>query len=305
MKSKYLGWEFRNAIATAAHKICADLHLDRVSVGWHHGITTAGINSYGDIHLSNVRDDAIMTHADLMQYTGYIVHELLHRKYTDFNARDGNQYVDQLTNALEDARIEHLAIDNQLTGNVTVLLTTLIDGMVNKALANVTDWSDPAQYPFVLAVYTRKHSATKIPLAYGLAPIFDEAVVRLEHCKDSTQIVNLARWVYSRLQLLTPPKGAPKPRKDPASPSKEDGKGKGAEEGDRASDKAGDKDSDKAGKAGSPGKATAPRGSMAVPVEPSTDSGVERGNGGFYSGSGIAKPLAHVKINNPRFTIEF
>jgi len=297
MKTKYLGWEFRNAIATAAHKICADLSLRPVTVTWHQGITTAGINHHGNIYLSNVRDDAVMTQVDLMQYTGYIVHELLHRKYTDFNFVDGNQYIDQLTNALEDARIEHLAIDKQLTGNVTVLLTTLIDGMVNKALIEVTDWADPAQYPFVLAVYTRKHAATKIPLADDLAPIFDQAVIQLEQCANSGEVLSLARWVYSRLQLLTPPKGAPKPRKAPASPSKEGGEGKGAGEGDRASDKA--------GKAGSPGKATAPRGSTAVEVEPTTDCGVERGSGGFYCGSVIAKPLHHVKITSPRFIINF
>ena len=299
MKNKYLGWEFRDAIAASCHKICADLSLDPVSVGWHMGITTAAINSHGEIYLSNVRDDAVMTHADLMQYTGYVVHELLHRKYTDFSARHGVQYIDQLSNALEDARIEHLAIDNQLTGNVTVLLTTLIDGMVTRALADVTDWADPKQYPFVLAVYTRKHAATKIPLADGLAPIFDEAATRLANCLTSVDTVNLAIWVYDRLQALTPPKGAPKPPKGSPSPSNGDGKGKGKDKGDSASGKG------QGDKAGNPGKATAPRGSTAVSVEPTTYAGEERGNGGFFSGSGATKPLCHVDTNRRRFPISF
>ena len=293
MKQKYLGWEFRKAIATATHKVCADLALEPVTVEWRTGVSTAGINQYGNIYLSHVRDDALLTHADLMKYTGFVVHELLHRKYTDFNARGNTQYIDELCNALEDARIEHLAIKTQLTGNVTALLTALIDKMVGEALVDVTNWSDPAQYPFVLAVYTRNHSATKIPLADGLAPIFDEAVIRLAKCMDTTQTLALAVWVYDALQCLPQPKGAPKPSKGPTKPSKEDGKGKGAGEDDRASGEAVDKDN-KADKAGDKsGKATAPRGTTAKPVEPNIDSG-ENGTGAYWIGSGMTKPLRHV-----------
>jgi hypothetical protein len=304
MKHKYLGWEFRDAIAAACHKICADLSLDPVTVGWKGGITTAAINSHGNIFLSYVRDDAVMTRAHLMQYTGFVVHELLHRKYTDFSARHGNEYIDQLTNALEDARIEHLAIDNQLTGNVTALLETLIGKMVGDALSEVTDWSEPRQYPFVLAVYARKHATTKIPLAYGLAPIFDEAVSRLANSKTTVEVVNIAIWVYEKLQRLPQPKGAPKPPKASTSPSNEPGEGDGEGEGDRPSKEAGQPG--KSSQPGSPGKATAPRGSLASNVEPQIDAGKEAGSGGFYfDGSTVAKPLRHVSPDNRRFPISF
>jgi len=296
MKQKYFGWEFRKAIETAAHKVCADLALKPVTVSWRTGMATAGINSHGDIFLSHVRDDALLTHADLMKYTGYVVHELLHRKYTDFNARGDSQYINELCNALEDARIEHLAIKTQLTGNVTGLLTTLINRMVIEALVDVTDWADPAQYPFVLAVYTRNHSATKIPLADGLAPIFDEAVIRLAKCMDTTQTLALAKWVYDSLQCLPQPKGAPKPPKGPTKPSKDGGNGEGRGKGDRASDEAGDK-------GGKAGKATAPRGTTARPVEPTIDAG-ENGTGGYWIGSGMAKPLRHVG-DSARYPITF
>jgi hypothetical protein len=243
MKAKYFGWEFREAIEAATHKIASDLGLSGVTVIWNGGITTANINSYGVIHLANVKDDALLTRSDLMKYSGFVIHELLHRKYTDFDATSSIQYVHHLCNALEDARIEHLAIDNQLTGNVTQLLTVLIDRMVSEALAEVTDWTDPRQYPFVLAVYTRKHAAVKVPLALGLAPIFDEAVIRLETCADSTQTLKLAQWVFDQLQVVTPPPPEPPPKppvnppEPPTRPDQGEDEGEGRDEGDKPSDK--------------------------------------------------------------------
>jgi hypothetical protein len=235
MKARYFGWEFREAIEAATHKIASDLGLGGVTVIWNAGITTAGINRWGDIHLANVKDDAIMTRADMMQYSGYVVHELLHRKYTDFSATSSIQYVDQLCNALEDARIEHLGIGVNLTGNICELLTVLIDRMVGEALAEVTDWTDPIQYPFVLAVYTRKHAAVKVPLALGLAPIFDEAVTRLETCTNSMHTLKLAQWVFDQLQVVTPPEPPVNPPEPPTRPDEGEDEGEGRDEGDKPS----------------------------------------------------------------------
>ena len=284
MKSKYFGWEFREAIEAATHKIAADLGLSGVTVMWNGGITTAGINSYGVIHLANVRDDALLTRADLMKYSGFVIHELLHRKYTDFNAMSSIQYVDELCNALEDARIEHLAIDNQLTGNVTQLLTVLIDRMVGEALAEVTDWTDPRQYPFVLAVYTRKHAAVKVPLALGLAPIFDEAVTRLETCTDSTHTLRLAQWVFDQLQVVTPPKPPVNPPEPPTRPDQGEDEGEGRDEGDKPS-----KPTDKpVGPAKRPTK-----GTHAERVEP-VNKPDQHGSNNYRAESSILHDKAHV-----------
>ena len=117
MKAKYKGFEFRNAIIAFCHKCASDLALGTVTVGFHAGVQTACINSSGDIKLANVRDDAILTHVDLQRYAGFVLHELLHRKYTDFNYRDGNDYIDSLHIGVEDAWIEHKAIPQKLTGN--------------------------------------------------------------------------------------------------------------------------------------------------------------------------------------------
>jgi hypothetical protein len=282
---KYFGWEFREAIEAATHKVASDLGLGRVKVIWNGGITTAGINRYGEIFLANVRDDALLSRADLMKYSGYVIHELLHRKYTDFGATSSIQYVDQLCNALEDARIEHLAIDNQLTGNVTQLLTVLIDRMVGEALSEVTDWTDPRQYPFVLAVYTRKHATVKVPLALGLAPIFDEAVIRLETCTDSAQTLKLAQWVFDQLQVATPPKPPVNPPKPPTRPDQGEDEGEGRDQGDKPSDKPTDKP---VGPVKRPNKNT-----EAVNVEP-VNKPDQHGSSNHRTESSVLRSQAHV-----------
>ena len=295
MKSKYFGYEFRSAVETAIHKMASDLSLGGVEVHWTTSITTAGINRHGNIYLCNVRDDATLTRADLMRYVGFAVHELLHRKYTDFNAVSQIDYVDQLCNALEDARIEHLAIDNGLTGNVTEVLTVLIERMVDEALMTVQDWADPAQYPFALAVYTRKHAKTKVPLALGLAPIFDEAVIRLDACTDSMHVLKLAQWVFDQLSVMTPPKPPVNPSEPPTRPSDDEGKGKDTPEGDKPPN-----DGQKpTGPAKRPTKNTKAR-----EVEPENKAPENAGGGGYYRTGGQAKDGHHVS-QRKRFPIPF
>jgi len=224
MKNKYFGYEFRPAVALFAHKICAALKLAEVTIEWTDGTQTAAINSRGRIRLANVRDDAILTRKDLAKYVGFVVHELLHRKYTNFNVRGATQYIDQLHNAIEDAWIESKAINANLTGNIAELLGTLIDDMATLALEHVVnertgekiDWSDPAQYPFVLAVYARPHATVKVPMAQGLKPIFDEAVKRTAQCNSSIDTMGVAIWVYE--QLMTFDQEQPEPPQPPVNP---------------------------------------------------------------------------------------
>ena len=240
MKNTYFGWEFRPAITLFAHKICAALTLPEVTIEWCEGTQTAAISSKGKIRLANVKDDAILTRKDLSKYAGFVVHELLHRKYTNFNVRGSNQYIDALHNAIEDAWIESKAINANLTGNIAELLGTLIDDMSTQALTHVQsdgskiDWSDPAQYPFVLAVYARPHATIKVPVAKGLKPIFDEAVRRTAHCNSSFDTLAVAVWVYERLNVLDqdpPPKPPVNPVKPPVGgggqPTNEQGEVKG------------------------------------------------------------------------------
>ena len=300
MKARLNGYEFRQAIEQATHKICSELKLKPVTVAYSNGASTAGINSKGDIMLPNVADDAIITRPLFDRYVGFILHELLHRKYTDFNINGHNRYLDELHNALEDAMIEHLCITEGLVGNAHGLLSQLVDGMVDQALAEVSDWSDPRQYPFVLAVYARQHATRKIPLANGLKPIFDKASADVLNAKTSEDTFAIAKWVLSQLRTLSKPQPPrPQPSQDgqnrPTSPDQGTGEGEGTGQGDSPSDSPSDSPADgegqgqgtDAGDAGV-GDAVSPLTSdktIIIPreVEPSISAPDDCATGGTYS----------------------
>lgn len=249
MKNTYFGWEFRPAVELFGHKVCAALTLPSVTIEWCEGTQTAAISSKGKIRLANVRDDAIMTRKDLAKYVGFVIHELLHRKYTNFNVRANSQYVDALHNAIEDAWIESTAIKAGLTGNIAELLGTLIDDMATQALdhvqsdGNKIDWSDPAQYPFVLAVYARPHATVRVPVAKGLKPIFDEAVRRTALCSSSFDTLAVAVWVYERLNMLDQEQ-PPQPPVNPVNPVKPEPPVRGQPSDEQGEDEGGTGDGD-------------------------------------------------------------
>ena len=319
MKNKYFGYEFRPAVTLFAHKTCESLGLDPVEIEWSEYTQTAAINQHTMI-LANVRDDAVLTLSDLQRYTGFVVHELLHRKYTLFGVYHNSQYVRTLHNAIEDAWIEHKAIQANLTGNIAVLLGALIDGMTTEGLAQVSDWSNPAQYPYVLAVYARPHATIKVPVSQGLAPIFDEATRRTHLCKSSKDTLAVAVWVYAQLSNL------PTEQPEPVQPEGEEqgddamqgdgeaeGEGEGEGEGQGEGEGEGQGDAPTKGEKGSPspdqdqgkGKvATAPeKGSEAMEVEP-TNKAPEgaHSHGSFNQASAMQRNAYHV-TKRKRFTL--
>jgi Mg-chelatase subunit ChlD len=198
------GLEFRLGIEAFAHKICQSLGMTPVSVYWDAGVTTAGINLQGHLYLAGVLDEAVVSRAMVVKYAGYVVHELLHHKYTDFSAgRHSNQYIRTLHNAVEDGWIENTAINSVLLANVGPLLSELIDGMTREAIATVTDWNDSRQYPFILAVHCRKHATLKCPINPELAPVFDEAARRCMLAQSSMDTLVIAEWVYEQIKNLS------------------------------------------------------------------------------------------------------
>ena len=262
---RYPAPTFRTAVNEFAHKLHKHLGLhNKLTVHWNSAISTAGINRHGEMYLADIDDDKIVSHTTLVKYCGFILHELCHTKWTDFSQTSPHKYVDQLHNAVEDAWIEHNAIDTLLTGNVESLLSSLVESMTAEAIATVQDWSDPRQYPFALAVYLRRHAKTKIPLAEGLAPIFAEAAKRLNNSRSSTDNLDIARWVYAQLQQL--------PQNPPQKPSEASQSGdQGAGEGE------GTPDQENASEGN--GYASAPRGEDAAEVEPTLKNDNE-GRGG-------------------------
>lgn len=335
MKNKYFGYEFRPAVTLFAHKICEALGLDPVEIEWSEYTQTAAINTT-TMRLANVRDDAVLTLGDLQRYTGFVVHELLHRKYTNFAVNHRDQYVRTLHNAIEDAWIEHKAIQANLTGNIAELLGALIDNMTTEGLAQVTDWSNPAQYPYVLAVYARPHATIKVPVAHGLAPIFDEATRRTHLCKSSRDTLAVAVWVYGQLSQL--PTEQPKPPVNPVNPDGDEqgegdestqgdgnqqgddqgqgegeGQGEGQGEGEGEGEGEGQGDAPTKGGNGSPspdqdqgkGKvATAPeRGSEATEVEPTNKAPENAHSHGSFTQSTAMRDNAYHVTKRKRFTV--
>jgi len=245
---KYYGWEFKPALTAAIHKMASDLSIRRVNVQFKESIPTAAINRHGQIIITNIKDDAVMSQLELQKFTGFGLHELLHRKFTDFDQIDTSKspYLIGLHNALEDAYIENRAVRMALTGNAQGLLGLLIDTMANQALVEVKDWSDPAQYPFALAVYARKHGQVRVPLAKGLRPIFDAACSRLESANSTQDTWKIAEWVYKQLMTPTPPEppvnkrvdSPTKPSDSPTEPSNDEGEGDPQDEADEGTGEA-------------------------------------------------------------------
>jgi len=330
----YRGYEFKRAVVIAIHKICSDLGLNAVEVQWDGGVQTACINKSGSVRLANVKDDAVLTQGDLMRYVGMAVHEILHWMYTDFDAVHSayahGQYIAQLHNALEDAWIEGKGIKAGLTGNIEELLSALINGMVAEGLAyknhkgEAIDWSDPVQYPFVLAVYGRKHAKIKVPLALGLEPIFAEAVKRLNTCGNSWDTLEVAKWVFDQLNNIDTnpqPEDEPiQPPTNPTNPSDDEGEDEGGDQdggkGDDENGSGGDSDQPTGGDQG--GDAPTPKPDPAKPptkdgetvvareVEPTANPPEGAGSGGTYSTDDVMRKGYHTRADNPRtFPIDF
>ena len=273
----YKGYQFRSAVDELILKVATSFGK-KVRIYWSSQITTAGIDRHNRIYIANVRDDAVMTHADLIQWAGFGVHEILHSLYTDFDVRGNSRYEDALHNAVEDAFIEHQGIKQSVTGNAKALLTELVEMMTAKALATVKDWSDPRQYPFVLAIYLRDHAATKIPLAYGLEPIFKEAKRRLNKAKSTSDTYDIAHWVYLELMKNQDDDQADDQPDEQGDKGDQGNKGDNANEGQPQgeADATGDGEADEAeagsGKDGNVGKAKPIKRDEAVNPEPSLDA---------------------------------
>lgn len=272
-RSNILGWELRAGIESFAHHSAAALGLGKITVTWSDSISTAAINQHGSIFLTNVSDDARINRALLLKFVGFVIHELLHRKYTNFGAYAGG-YLGRLHNAVEDIWIERQGIKSGLLGNITAVLTELIGGMVAEALVSVDDWADPAQYPFALAVVGRRYAPT-VPLAKGLKTIFSEASIRIDACNNSHDTLVVAEWVLSQLQQPENNSAQDKPEDKPEDKPGEQGDGQPSDEAPGDEGEAGDKADEGQGEAGE--RAAAPG---------------DEGQDGEGQGAGPGNPIA-------------
>ena len=323
MKAFYKGYEVRGAVESLGYKVCSYLKLRNVRIGWSGTVQTACINQRGTLWLADIADDAVVPRSVLEDYCGYVIHELLHRKYTDFTVRGDTPYLARLHNAVEDVWIERKAVSAKLTGNIEALLSNLINNMIDKALEANIDWANPLQYPFVFAAHGRRY-AKPVPLAQGLKPIFDEASAMVDNCCNSTDTLRVATWIMDQLKSLDDEQGKEQGEGDGSETDQDgqeegengEGKGQGQGEGDSASegDSEGDGSADGEGKGGDPvdgqavGKASAPdEQSDPVEVEPTNQAPKDAAGAGSYceqSGTCSADDHAHPRNQpDPRFTI--
>ncbi len=176
----YQGYQFRRAVEEAAQKVCKTLGLGKVRIYWTTKTTTAGINYGGDLCLADIADDARLNEADLHKYMGFVVHELCHRAYTDFDVfcSTQNEYVQQLHNAVEDAFIEHKAIAKGVT--YRFVLTDANDVQIGEYddIAGVNDistesvaWATITGTPTTVAGYGITDALTTTAAAATYAPI--------------------------------------------------------------------------------------------------------------------------------------
>jgi len=315
------GYIFKRSVETILNKIASTSKLKVKVIMWDN-ISTACVNSSGVIRLADVRDDANLSQAFLDRYVGFVVHELCHVKYTNFKANGEDQYLNQLHNAVEDIWIERQAIKQSLTGNVANVFKRIIDQMVAESLDSVQDWSDPRQYPFALAVHGRRY-ANKVPLAEGLAPIFDKASDLIDKAKDSFETLAIAKWVFDQLNSIEgnqPDQGKPesKPEGKPEQgqgqgqgqseqgegqsegQAKGQGQGEGQEGGSKPSDQA---QSDQNAEGKGTGKARKPEG-QAVEVEPNCEvSKGDAGIGSYSKDSDLRDASVHLE-GRSKFDVE-
>jgi cobalamin biosynthesis protein CobT len=80
-------------------------------------------------------------------------------------------------------------------------MTNLVNGMVAESLTAVSDWSNPMQYPFILAVYARRY-ANKVPMPKELISIFENASTQIDTCNNTADALVVAQWVYDQLQAI-------------------------------------------------------------------------------------------------------
>jgi hypothetical protein len=195
-KKTYLGFEFKQGIESFLSRVSTSLGIRKLSVHWGADETVAIDLRWGQVILPNVPVDQQIPGALVKRYAGFVLHELLHAMWTD-PIHPPDQYLNQLRNALEDARIENKAINSGLTGNARELFKSLAQSLVDKAQG--VDWSDPSTYPFSLAIFCRGYGI-KIPVNSALLPIWKEAKRRVQSAQSNHDSLKIAEWVLAQIK---------------------------------------------------------------------------------------------------------
>ena len=221
----YRGFQAKQGLTTLVNK------LTNKSKGKDFEVVFRGDGAATDITskiiLPRIADDAWVTVEEFNRLCAYIVHEFSHVLYTD-ETRVAKVYLHQLWNALEDGWIEGNTIASGDIPNAELLLTKLVNDHYKAAFDAGIDWADPRQWPFALAVWSRRYLHLRPPVPAPIAAIFDEAVAR----PVSVSLDNLetAEWVYAQIDKYLKKHSEPdEPREEP---SDESGDGESGDDSD-------------------------------------------------------------------------
>lgn len=266
----YKGYEFKAGLNTFVQKLLAVSGKNSFEVIFKG--QGAATNCYSTIYLPEVRDDAVLSRAQLQRYTGYILHEWSHVQYTSAvqvdNRHPNPVYLRQLWNALEDGWIEGKTIDSGVVPNASTLFTALVNGIYRDALAANIDWHDPRQWPFALAVWSRKYVTLRPPVPVDVAVIFDRAVIRGASCSEDN--LNIARDVYTQLRKFL----KDNPYQEPENGKGQSGKGE-SDEGESGDESDGNPEGESQGNSDGQSNRNLDKVTDPTAVEPTPDEHIE------------------------------
>lgn len=192
------GFEFKSGIVTFARQLCERSGTKFIVNFTGDGAATDGA---GNIFLPQIDDRARVSPALVKRYTAFVLHEFGHVEYTWFHCAhliQGNNrtYARSLWNAVEDGYIER-ELCKSIPG-ASALLSELVQSM--HAEAEGIDWSDPAQWPFALALWSRTHTLIRPPVPDAVAAIFDSANVQSP--TNTRECVYVANAIYEQIEQL-------------------------------------------------------------------------------------------------------
>jgi hypothetical protein len=260
----YRGYQVKQGITTLVNK------LGQITKGKDFEVVFRGTGAATDITstviLPRINDDAFVTNAEFNRYCGYVIHEVLGHVLQTAVIRVSNVYLHQLWNALEDGWIEGNTIASGDAPNAERLLTNLVEYHYQEAIDADIDWADPRQWPFALALWSRRYLHIRPPVPAPIADIFDEAISI--SASSSADNLEIARQVYNKLEWYLRDNDKPdEPRPDDSGDDSDedesgddsDGEsggesgGEGNESGESGGESGSDSDGDSDGESGESG----------------------------------------------------
>jgi len=277
----YRGYQVKQGITTLVNK------LGQINKGKDFEVVFRGTGAATDITstviLPRIDDDALVTTAEFNRLCGYVIHEVDGHVLQTALIKVANPYRHQLWNALEDGWIEGNTINSGRVPNAQRLLTNLVEYHYQQALDADIDWADPRQWPFALALWSRRYLRIRPPVPAPIADIFDEAISR--PAAKSEDNLEIARWVYDQLDKYLRENDKP----DEPRPDSGDGDSDGESGGESGEDADSESGGDSGGESGedSDGESGSDSGGDSDGA-PSGDSGGDSGDDSGESSEGGA-----------------